>query len=899
MSMKIIFAILIIFLAFQESMMYNITNHSQNNAKVELRHILEKYVDSEPILKTPSSLAFKFITFAYKYITENDLLDLEDENVRKCIYQGIIEQLNDTDYLNTCLMGSGKALNDFGNEFECESSHQPKAEYFTLHFSLKNPDFLASSEDKIFMDFLDQHYFYIGLCIPKLCRDAINDYIKNEKYLKKLYEIGTLSNFKINFKEDLEKKDHLDFYSITINIYFYIILGKILIGTIRIIYMNKGYAGYFDEKHKRKKTEEIINLPEKDEKEEQDKDINNINRAINFTNTSIISSNFNENNDDASMAYNEIIYRNAASDEADLYNPFSDNEKKYPFYLKLIKVFDFFDNVYILSTLTNKYYNSFHIRRLYFIRFIIMIMSIVYQLIYSQIDLPYRNFVKISFYSSPFFIIIKLCINASTFWITLDAAIIGYKIMSFMKKEIKLSENGSLKFFAFFKFILLVIPKFIIFFFAFVYLHIFSSKLTYKLCENNNVYSSFLYYNDTVQSRTFSIRDTKYDFRNIFRNFIPFRLNYKDFYPETEEKQDISLNNCSNYSDIVCNNTDNFHFDASGYELPSPFLTNTELFVNVYLNEFYLLVLMLFITFISYKLRSIIFDYSILAINIILYFLPLLDLNKHVKREEGEELKYTLRYVLGQNYTEKYTHYFINFFYFGFLIGVMKFYYDENVFYYNQKKRKIQKLKLPFEFCEKIILAINKMKFLVKRMIIALSIFFLILISSSFFFMNVWKNEDNENNENIDYNIKIIDHNGKTKIYYLFLFEKNICGIFFFIILMIFIVYPKNKNIIKLAEREGFIILERISFCFYCSFSYCIYAQFCIFIITLQLSYMNLFLNTLGLFLIIFSFSIFNTVLIELPFRILIKSFMNRNLEQKFVDCFDKNRNSINSKKED
>ena len=136
----------------------------------------------------------------------------------------------------------------------------------------------------------------------------------------------------------------------------------------------------------------------------------------------------------------------------------------------------------------------------------------------------------------------------------------------------------------------------------------------------------------------------------------------------------------------------------------------------------------------------------------------------------------------------------------------MKFYYDENVFYYNQKKRKIQKLKLPFQFCEKIILAINKMKFLVKRMIIALSIFFLILISSSFFFMNVWKNEDNENNENIDYNIKIIDHNGKTKIYYLFLFEKNICGIFFFIILMIFIVYPKNKNIIKLAEREGFII---------------------------------------------------------------------------------------------
>jgi hypothetical protein len=281
--MKIIFAILIIFLAFQESKMHNITNHSQNNGKEALRHILEKYGDSEPILKTPSSLALKFITFAYKYITEHELLDLEDENVRKCVYQGIIEQLEDQDFLYTCIIGSGKALNDFGNEFECESSHQPKAEYFTLHFLLKNSSFLSSSEDKIFMDFLDQHYFYIGLCVPKLCKDAINNYIKNEKYLNILYNIGTLSNFTINFKDDLEKKDNFVFFSITINIYFYFIIGKILIGILRIIYMNEGYAECFDEKYKKK--EEIISLSEKDEKEEQDKDINNINRAINYNNT--------------------------------------------------------------------------------------------------------------------------------------------------------------------------------------------------------------------------------------------------------------------------------------------------------------------------------------------------------------------------------------------------------------------------------------------------------------------------------------------------------------------------------------------------------------------------------------------------------------------------------------
>ena len=42
--------------------------------------------------------------------------------------------------------------------------------------------------------------------------------------------------------------------------------------------------------------------------------------------------------------------------------------------------------------------------------------------------------------------------------------------------------------------------------------------------------------------------------------------------------------------------------------------------------------------------------------------------------------KYTLPYILGQNFSEKYTHYCINFYYFGFIIGVMMFYYNENMF---------------------------------------------------------------------------------------------------------------------------------------------------------------------------------------------------------------------------
>ena len=113
-----------------------------------------------------------------------------------------------------------------------------------------------------------------------------------------------------------------------------------------------------------------------------------------------------------------------------------------------------------------------------------------------------------------------------------------------------------------------------------------------------------------------------------------------------------------------------------------------------------------------------------------------------------------------------------------------------------------------------------------------------------------------------------------------------------------YITYPKNSNIIELSERNGFIVIERISFSFFCSFKYLIYSQFCVFIIYIQISYMNLFLNTLGMFLIIFTFSLVNTTLIELPLRQLVKSIMNKDIEKRFENYYykyGKEDNSLNS----
>ena len=204
----------------------------------------------------------------------------------------------------------------------------------------------------------------------------------------------------------------------------------------------------------------------------------------------------------------------------------------------------------------------------------------------------------------------------------------------------------------------------------------------------------------------------------------------------------------------------------------------------------------------------------------------------------------------------------------------MKFYYDEIT---SNNKKKENHEALPFEFCKKIIEIINKLTLLYKRIIFFSCILIILLISLSFNFL-FWKKD---HSTPWDYALS-----NNFIYYFLFLYEKNLSGIFFFILLIIFIVYPKKTNLIKLAEGNAFIIVERISFGFYTSFCYLIYAQFCVFIIYFHITYMNLFLNSMGLFFIIFSFSLINTALFELPLRGFIKSFMNKNLEERFQHIY-------------
>ena len=855
------------------------SNSKYNEIKEQIVSKIRKLAqenEEEPLLGSPISLIIEFVTYVTGFLDRYSYVDLKNENIEECLYEGIVENLNNKPLLETCIRGSGKSLNDFGNEFECESSFQSEAEYFTLHFYLENTSTLTSKEDAFYIDFVEQHFFYIGLCIPKKCRNAVKYLLNNTQTLDLLYGEGRLSNFTYKYKDDIQNNLTKGVVHYLLMAFTYLSLAKLIIGIGRIIAINKGYQSLAKNKIE---IGQLINDGKKSDDENKNEEKENNSRKE----SSLLKMTLNDQSNNFSEIYNKKINGSFNSnDNLDLYNPFNDNIKKIPFYWRIIKMVDFFDNINILIQLSNKYYNSHNIKSLYLIRLVIMMMSIIYQLVYSQMELPYRGIIYDTFYKFPIFIFIKLCTNASTFWITLDALIIGYKVMTFIKKEVNLSKNDSLNFFNLLKILLLVIPKFVIFILSYICFHLYASELTLEICSRNNVYSSYLYYQDLIQSKTYTAKEGR-SIEGIKKFFIPFYINYLDFLQNITKKKNETVN--FNSTTIIGNNlTYNYKFykfEKSDFEVPSPFLTNTSLFVNVYLNEFYLLIIMILIAYFSYILRKKIFDLVILIINIFLFFLPIFDLNKHQIKEKQ---KYTLRYILGQNYTEKYTHYFINFFYFGFMIGVMKFYHDENKFR-KKSKDKIAPIHLPFELYRNIIAFVDKLKFYCKRIILWLSILFLFILSFFSYYKMYSEFKDDKDDKDDKDSYIIIDYEKKL-FYKFFLFEKNLNGIFFFIFLIIYITYPKNKNIIKLAETQGFIILERISFNFYCCFSYIIYAQFSIFIIYFQVSYLNIFLNTLGMFLIICSVSILNTTFFELPLRQLIKSLMNKDVEKKLENKF-------------
>ena len=202
----------------------NISGLSQNKTKLEkiskMRKLLsnldlpEQNTINEYYNSAPHFYFDIFDLFA-SFLYDMKLTDLLDnEEIETCFFDGIIENLLKSELINIYIDGSGKSVNDFGNEFVCNYNIRRNVSYLTVHFYLGTNDFRKEKEE-----FFGQYYFYMGLCLPKKCMNAAKILVINEKVLDICHRVG-ISNLKLYVSEDVVEKSNntSQFYNVIISI---------------------------------------------------------------------------------------------------------------------------------------------------------------------------------------------------------------------------------------------------------------------------------------------------------------------------------------------------------------------------------------------------------------------------------------------------------------------------------------------------------------------------------------------------------------------------------------------------------------------------------------------------------------------------------------------------------
>ena len=889
----------------------------------------DKYINQDQIPDFIREFLNKMIVYLSKFLQRTEIIptslifDFDLFNCLEDMYKSYTTFNSSGTYI--FLESTGKSMNDFGNERYCRNSGIEKKignnktinindeiapNYYILQAYLDNATQMTNEEDDKFYSFFDQPCFYIGICLPYNCSNILNKIINNIDFRSYIYENLFVSNFTLfNGKDVYEKYEkELSLIGKAIKWAFYaIFLLKFVFGILRFVIFNKGYERAIKEDFKKNDSIEfdLDNDKEKINNEENKNEVEE--NSDSLSSDKIKSSKSNKKDTEYANEYFKYIYGISTREEDDLFNPFHDNEKKLPKLIKIFKVLDLFDNIKLLISVSNKYYNSCCIKRIYPIKMLVLLCSITLQLMVNQTVLPSTSFLTTSLYKKGIFFLIKICVFSSVFWIILDAMDVGFKLMSYIKKKKRTEKTGEISFLSFAKFLLLLIPKIFLFLLCYIFLHILAKYFIYSLSSEYHR-GPFILFDKVINKVNYSLRNLRKE--NLLTNIAPIWINYLDYFIEDDPNKDKKIINFTTYetNKLDKNYYQFYEYNLTNYIVPSPFLTNTDLFINIYLNEFALLIFMLFITYLSYKIKNkkgnMYFDILILVINIIAYLIPAFNWTKYeIKKDE----RYTLLHVLGQNNSEKYTHYFINFYYFGFMLGVMLFYQNENIY-----QQSISKLEdsinsssmsfshkssyntfqlnnefpfMPFSLFGIIISHVNKIKTGIKYFIHIFSVCFIVLISASFdIIQKEYPKDDAFIKDKFKLRIPIIHNDGFLK--FIFFYEKNLCCIFFFIFLLMLIVFPNDSILLKFFNLNFFVIFERIGFSIFCTHNFFIIASFCVFYLDFKINITNIILTSFGQFMLLIVVNVLIVCSFELPLRIFIKYKMNNKITEEFKDNF-------------
>ena len=797
-------------------------------------------------------------------------------NDYKC-YEELRKEINNTDILLEhnklypwITDHMGKGLNDLGDELECLNS---LINTTFLIVAFNSTDFFFE-EDKKLLDFLEVEGFSVGICVTIACNQTFHIYF--QKFIEMMKSMDDKSQY--NQKNNSDNNSTAN----ETKIYFNNIFTNDIKGEDGNNDNIIEYIEFFKFSNKYKYIIILCFLSYIFLKI-----VFGIIRLIIFPKgydkyvaKSLQKDGKLENIDKEEQK--AFLQRNAdddfLTDDLD-YNPFFDLESYFPKKIKIFKFFDFFSDFSLLTTKRNRYYNDNGLETIIFMKAIVILFLIFYGTFYSLLSLPSKDIFNKSFFKSLFLLFYKMSINSLDCWILLEGAYSTYKLMFFIKTEMiedairnnRMPKIEKKLFIIYGKFFLLFIPKISLFFIIYYFFY-YKVEDFHSLLNAKRTYSYII---SRIFKKNIKCGSNPFD---IF-NFNIFSREYKDY------------NEC--------------------YE-----------FTYVYFNLFICSFLFMVIIYISFSLRSKIFEIIIIFINIILYFISVIII-KDEKVDDND--KYLYYHLVGQKYSIKIFYSLLGLYNLGYIFGFMLFHYENNKYKFKNNinvKNEIRKTLInninikenkklneenniedlnnnkdnnnileandnrnslgsiinnnleknkptnlnyyPLSFLLFFLFFLNSLKSKIKKAIIFICLLLLILLSMAF---QIYLNA-----KDTDFEINLTTF---TKIY--FLYEKHIFIIIFFIMNSILIVLPKKKGFKNIINSSFIIAIGRAGFTITCLYYFLCYFCFSSFFIKVKYHIPTFILVSIGNFLIIFFVCFICNIIFELPIRIVIKKLLRIN----------------------
>ena len=725
-------------------------------------------------------------------------LTLDEDEFNKCTNKLLNKTNNIYNYLYL-FSYSGKELSDLGLQSDCINNG---FSYYLLSFNYKK-----FSKKKIY-EFLEQDNFYIGLCLFNECELLINK-IFNNNNLTFNRSITNFAIMKIDENKNCDKNIpeeeciSLPYYSLNRNGFF----SKELTEKEKAKY-TKFYILFII-------TISILSI-----------EITlslllycGYNLYINSKilskelNIDIENENENDNNEeeDEEGVEGQIIFAN---------NP-SQKEKKETCSSKLLKIlykyFSLFTNVIILIIKKTKYFNNNNMGTITQLRIFSLILITFYTNFEILTKISSQVFINDSFYKEIYFAFLKFASFGLDIYICLEGFEVMYKLINFYKSNYYNKGNRTITLVGIIKFYLYSLYKIFGYIILFFIVNYFNRYYIY-IHSNGVLYS---YYSNQLNKNKY----------NLFQIFNPKYTFFSYFYNDDKE----------NIADI-----DQFIYDSK-----------MSLF---FVNEFYFFTLFIIIFYIGNKMKSKIYDYSILLFIFISYFITYFICTYSDTYDDNKY--YTYKNITRNILLIKYPHISFNHYLIGAFTGLICFYLKDG----NSDNSIINDKDCPFVFCSNILDVFDCLIQKLRLVSIYFGLFVLILISLTYNIL-IYLNRIKYQNENI-----LLEFTVPLKIIYYY--ES---GIFIFTFCFITILLYSYENESKIIGNYNIMnLINRISFTYINTIYLLTYSYYCLYSFNLKLSYLNLWFITIGIIVFFCFENLALTIAFVMPFKIIFKTLLDK-----------------------